>query len=242
MTVQPIARTPRIYKVNSLDRGLDVLRVIRNADGPVRNHDIVASTGLPKATVSRLVHTLTAMGYLRRIDQGSYVLGQASGRSGRAMLEGLKLERHAPLFADLVENLGAYVTFGMNVDDKVLPVFRWSSAGNILISSGVDIHSVNDLPLMTLCCDHARDGSVTTPDGVDPALYQQLVTKGWCAQRSTTASELTLCAGFQLSSVAMCVLAFHVPQLVRSSPAELTALGQRLLAAADAIARETPHQ
>lgn len=242
MTVQAVARPARIYKVNSLDRGLDVLRVIRNADGPVRNHDIVTRTGLPKATVSRLVHTLTVMGYLRRIDQGSYVLGQASGRSGRAMLEGLKLERHTPLFTDLVAHPGAYATFGMMVDDKVVPVFRWSAAGNILISSGVDIHVVDDLPLLTLCCRHARDGALAAPDGADPDLHAQLLATGWGWQWNEAAGQLTLCTGAQLGSVALCVLAFHVPQPACSSPEELAALGQRLLVAARAIASETPNQ
>ena len=122
MTGQPNMRTARTYKVNSLDRGLDVLRVIRSADGPIRNNDISTRTGLPKATVSRLVHTLTTMGYLRRIDQGSYVLGQASGRTGRAMLEALRLERYAPLFQGLVASPGAYACLGIMVAKKMVPV------------------------------------------------------------------------------------------------------------------------
>ncbi len=242
MTVQPVAREARTYKVNSLDRGLDVLRVIRNADGPVRNHDIVTRTGLPKATVSRLVHTLTVMGYLRRIDQGSYVLGQASGRSGRAMLEGLKLERYAPLFGNVITIQGAYVAFGMLVGQKVVPVFRWSAAGNILITSGVDTNAVDDTALMTACCLHLRDAADSAAGPPDPALRQQLSQSGWCHQWHRESARLTAAAGVRLSSVAEGILSFHLPQSASPTASELAWLGQQVLAAAAAIANESPNQ
>lgn len=112
------------YKVQSLERGLSLLRELRAADAPVRNNDLVARTGLPKATVSRLLNTLGALGYVRRIDQGSYVLANGSTRSGRAMLGALGLERCDALFA----GAAGPVVLEALVAQEWVPVYRWSGS------------------------------------------------------------------------------------------------------------------
>ena len=242
MTEQPNTRTTRTYKVNSLDRGLDVLRVIRNADGPVRNSDIATSTGLPKATVSRLVHTLTAMGYLRRIDQGSYVLGQASGRTGRAMLEALRLERYTPLFQELVASSGTYACLGMMVQKKMVPVFRWSATGGILLTSGVDANAANDHPLIVECANFLCDPALRYPAAENHALHQQLSDTGWCQQWDAGTERFSACTGVRISSVALCILTLHLPQSTRPSAKQLATIGTGLLKAASAIASESPEK
>lgn len=125
------------YKVQSLERGLTILRELRAANAPVRNQDLVSRTGLPKATVSRLLSTLGALGYVRRIDQGSYVLASASTRSGRAMLGALGLDRHGSLFA------GASGTVYLEalVGQDWVPVYRWSqkTAGTVLNGAGLSL-------------------------------------------------------------------------------------------------------
>ena len=50
--------------VESLARGLAVLRCFAPADRELGNREIAIRTGLPPATVSRLTFTLTALGYL----------------------------------------------------------------------------------------------------------------------------------------------------------------------------------
>eukprot|EP01041_Mallomonas_annulata_P015472 gene15472-32704_t len=109
------------YKVQSLERGLSILRELRASNAPVRNHDLVNRTRLPKATVSRLLNTLTALGCVRRIDLGSYVLDHASGRSGRAMVGSLELKRYLELF----RNAPGPVYLEAVVSGKRIPVYRW---------------------------------------------------------------------------------------------------------------------
>lgn len=62
--------------VTALARGLDVLRCFREGDFALSNTDISKRTGLPKATISRLTHTLCKLDYLE-VDQqtGTYRLG-----------------------------------------------------------------------------------------------------------------------------------------------------------------------
>lgn len=50
--------------ITSLARGLEVLRAFNPEDGPLGNQELAERTGLPKATVSRITHTLTTLGYL----------------------------------------------------------------------------------------------------------------------------------------------------------------------------------
>ena len=50
--------------VTALARGLSVLRSFRQGDRFLGNQEIAERTGLAKATVSRLTHTLTVLGYL----------------------------------------------------------------------------------------------------------------------------------------------------------------------------------
>ncbi|CAG9246080.1 putative IclR family transcriptional regulator [Paraburkholderia unamae] len=61
----------------TLVRGIRVLEAFRSSDnGPLSNKEVAERTGLPKATVSRLIHALADMGYVA-IDpkSGGYSLG-----------------------------------------------------------------------------------------------------------------------------------------------------------------------
>ncbi len=72
--------------VAPLARGLAVLAAFDSQRTWLRNHDIVRATGLPAATVSRLLHSLAALGYLRldagrrrfRLAAASLALGYAA--------------------------------------------------------------------------------------------------------------------------------------------------------------------
>jgi hypothetical protein len=124
-----------------------MLRELRTADAPMRNHDLVNRTGLPKATVSRLLSTLGALGYVRRIDRGSYVLANASTRSGRAMLGALGLERARLVLA----RAPGPVFLEALVGERWVAVYRWSRqvAGAI----------TNNLPLGVPPTRERADGS-----------------------------------------------------------------------------------
>lgn len=61
--------------VGVLDKSLAVLGAVRSADGPCTLGDLVAATGLAKATAHRLAAALEVHGLLRRDDDGRYRLG-----------------------------------------------------------------------------------------------------------------------------------------------------------------------
>ncbi|WP_378941415.1 IclR family transcriptional regulator [Mesorhizobium sp. ANAO-SY3R2] len=98
----------------SLVRGLDVLRAFRAGDGPLGNQDIIARTGLPKATVSRITYTLTALGYLHYDEGlGRYSLGAATVALGYSALSSSAVVHIArPLMQSLADKTGAAVALG----------------------------------------------------------------------------------------------------------------------------------
>jgi DNA-binding IclR family transcriptional regulator len=61
--------------VGVLDKSLAVLDAVRAAEGPCTLGDLVAATGLAKATAHRLAAALEVHGLLRRDDDGRYRLG-----------------------------------------------------------------------------------------------------------------------------------------------------------------------
>ena len=98
--------------VIALARGLNVLRCFRQGDRFLGNQEIAERTGLPKATVSRLTKTLTALGYLnhsRRFNQ--YSLGAAVLSLGYSMLGNLDILKSArPLMQELADSTEASVS------------------------------------------------------------------------------------------------------------------------------------
>jgi DNA-binding IclR family transcriptional regulator len=76
-----------ISGVGVLDKSMAVLEVVASADGPVRLGDLVAATGLSKATAHRLATALAAHGLVRRDGDGAYRLGLRLVGLGHAAAE-----------------------------------------------------------------------------------------------------------------------------------------------------------
>ena len=99
----------------ALARGLEVLKAVGQAREPLGNAELVELTGLPKATVSRMTHTLAALGYIDYVEPlGRYRIG-AGGVSLAYSALGGNVVVHAaiPFMEDMAERLGLAVTIGM---------------------------------------------------------------------------------------------------------------------------------
>lgn len=67
--------------VRSLQRGLQIINVVAT-HGPLHAKPVARSTGLPLPTAYHLLRTLVHDGYLARLDDGTYVLGERLGDDG----------------------------------------------------------------------------------------------------------------------------------------------------------------
>lgn len=65
--------------VTALGRGLSLLAAFEHADR-LTHQQLCQMTDLPKATITRLIHTLTTLGFLRVTEHGQYQLGSSAVR------------------------------------------------------------------------------------------------------------------------------------------------------------------
>lgn len=82
--------------VTALARGLEILRCFRRDDLSLTNSDFSERTGLPKATISRLTHTLCQLDYLVADSRvGTYRLSAGVLRLGFARLAAIDIRERA---------------------------------------------------------------------------------------------------------------------------------------------------
>lgn len=82
--------------ITALARGLDVLRAFRTNELHLSNTELSERTGLPKATVSRLTHTLCALEYLVADERtGTYRLGAGVVQLGFGVLSSIDIADRA---------------------------------------------------------------------------------------------------------------------------------------------------
>ena len=65
--------------VTALGRGLSLLAAFEH-DNRLTHQQLCQMTDLPKATITRLIHTLTTLGFLRLTEHGQYQLGSSAVR------------------------------------------------------------------------------------------------------------------------------------------------------------------
>jgi DNA-binding IclR family transcriptional regulator len=182
--------------VTALARGLDVLRSFGPRDRWLTNQELAARTGLAKATVARLAHTLVQTGHLRYSEaQNGYALGQAALRLGFAALGHMDVRRAArPLMASLSDDTNAAVHLAVNDGPSMFLVDTYRNARSFLVDIGPRVPLattsmgrawVSGLPpaqrrsvLEDLRQAHA-DGWPAVKKGLDQAL-EEYERKGYC--------------------------------------------------------------
>ncbi|MGW1514716.1 IclR family transcriptional regulator domain-containing protein [Streptomyces sp. NPDC002394] len=110
--------------LQSLARGLDVLRAFGSVRGPVRLSELARLTGLPRATARRSLITLRHLGYVRE-ESGGFVVLPRVLELGHARLSGLSLpEIAAPHLVDLVLRLQESASVAVLDGDDIRYVAR----------------------------------------------------------------------------------------------------------------------
>ena len=138
-----VASPPDRKFVGALGRGLDVLRCFGPRDRWLANQDIAARTGLARPTVSRLVYTLTQLGFLRHAQaQRKYGLGSAAVSLGYSALTQIDIRRAArPYLQALSQQTNASVHLAINdgLHMQVIDTYWHSAVFVIDIGSRVPI-------------------------------------------------------------------------------------------------------
>lgn len=125
--------------VTALARGLEILRVFKPGEGLLGNQELAERTGLPKATVSRLTHTLTLLGYLEYSSRHEkYALGAPVLSLGYAFLGSIEISKAArPHMSELANYANASVALGTR--DRLQMTYIELAHGSATVSLRLDI-------------------------------------------------------------------------------------------------------
>jgi DNA-binding IclR family transcriptional regulator len=129
----------RTYRVQSLERALDVLDCFTFQDRELTLSDISQKTGINKATAKRLVSNLTSRNYLHQDPATKrYRLGMRLLELGGIIFSSFSLRKASSYPMSRLQNqTGATVLLGVKMDDQLVGVDKREGQGLIRISSDI---------------------------------------------------------------------------------------------------------
>ena len=172
--------------VEALGRGLRILEALSRSSQPLSNGEIAKATNFAPSTVTRLTHTLIALGYLR-LDPNTrrYVLTPKNLMLGYSVLAGLSLlDRARPVLERLAAETGEtvalagrdglFVTFVQVMQGHNLLAVRLATGGRLPIAvSAAGLSILATLPELEQRTLAARIRSGLTRRGSNPASFER---------------------------------------------------------------------
>lgn len=128
-----------IYKVQAVERALDILDCFSFQNRELSLSNVVYLTGLNKTTAKRLISNLTTRGYLQQDPQSKkYQLGMRLFELGGIVFSSFSLRQAAahPM-TGLQAETNATVLLGINLEDQLVYADKREGRGMIRISSDV---------------------------------------------------------------------------------------------------------
>ena len=137
--MKPIEQNKSIYRVQALERALDILECFSFQNRELSLTDLVNRTGLNKTTVKRLISNLTARGYLQREPQSKkYQLGMRLFEMGAIVFSSFSLRQAAAYpMTNLQSESGATVLLGVSMEGQLVYVDKREGDGMVRISSDI---------------------------------------------------------------------------------------------------------
>lgn len=126
--------------IQSLDRALDILEIIRDSSAPVRATDIAEKLGLGVATAHNIIRSLYIRGYLGQDENNRYVLGPECFRLYREAAEPFEQLRKAvvPQVGALAAATGDTTFFGTEYYGTLYCVSLSVGNGQLVVSGKQD--------------------------------------------------------------------------------------------------------
>ncbi len=119
--------------VTALARGLEILRCFGSGDLTLTNSDFSERTGLPKATISRLTHTLCELDYLVADSRvGTYRLSAGVLRLGLSRLAAMDMRDRAKNEMNALRKEGPnpYVTVALGEQHRTEAIYLATESSN----------------------------------------------------------------------------------------------------------------
>jgi len=137
--MKPANQNTTVYRVQALERALNILECFSFQDRAMRLSDVVNRTGLNKTTAKRLIANLTDRGYLRQDPQSKkYQLGMRLFEMGGIVFSSFSLRQAAAYpMTQLQIETGATVLLGVSMEGQLVYVDKREGDGMIRISSDI---------------------------------------------------------------------------------------------------------
>ncbi len=128
-----------IYRVQALERALDILDSFTFQNRDLSLTEVVAQTGLNKTTAKRLIANLTSRGYLHQDARSKrYKLGMRLFELGGIVFSSFSLgQAAASPMSRLEKKTGATVLLGTMMEDQLVYVGKREGTGMLRISSDI---------------------------------------------------------------------------------------------------------
>ena len=128
-----------LYRIQSLERALDILDCFSFQNKEMSLSDVVNQTGLNKTTVKRLMANLTTRSYLQKDPESKrYQLGLRLFELGGVVFSSFSLRKAAGYHMSRLQNLtGATVLLGTIMEDQLVYMDKRAGSGMIKISSDI---------------------------------------------------------------------------------------------------------
>lgn len=117
--------------VQSIDRAFAILETLAESGGVMGLSQLAERSGLPLATIHRLVRTLVDLGYLRQEESRQYSLGPRLMRLADAASQRVAAWAHPHMLA-AVEDLGESVNLAMMDGDEVVYIAQVQPSQNFM--------------------------------------------------------------------------------------------------------------
>ncbi|HPJ66312.1 MAG TPA: IclR family transcriptional regulator [Desulfobacteraceae bacterium] len=136
---ETINQQKRVYRVQALDRALDILDCFTFQHSDMSLSEVVFKTGLNKTTAKRFLSNLTARKFLQQ-DRftNRYQLGIRLFELGGIVFSSFDLRKTAAYYMDRLHNVtGATVLLGIMLEDQLVYLDKREGQGMIRISSDI---------------------------------------------------------------------------------------------------------
>jgi DNA-binding IclR family transcriptional regulator len=139
--------------ITALARGFEILRAFQPGGGALGNQELSVATGIPKATVSRLTHTLEELGYLRHLKpEGKYEPTEAILALGYSVISNLVVRQvaHDPMMELALQH---DVSVGLASRDRTSLIFVDVCKSRLLSTLHLEVGS--RVPMLTTAVGRA---------------------------------------------------------------------------------------
>lgn len=138
--------------VQSIERALDIIESVAEAQKGKTLTEISCSTGLHKSTVYRILTTLMRRGYLTRGDEGNYKIGHKMIEVISYYISDIEIQTEArPYITEISEYLGMGAYLGILEGDKVIYVEKANVSGAVSTFTSIGVRTPSYCTAMGKC-------------------------------------------------------------------------------------------